>query len=190
MKKLLNLVLGLAIVASLTHCKKEESEKYDDLKVDTEQVEVVLGSTKMVTIQAGSGNYKVFSPDASRVKVNIKANQVMLEGVAIGGPVAIEITDVKTNQKKSVDVTVVYADIELAETKISLSIGKSEKVKIKAGSGFYELIYAKQYTDFVHAHIDKENYLVVTGKASGETTIQVRDQKTQKTADLKVVVGK
>ncbi len=162
------------------------NEKIADIAVEKDAVEVKETEMVEVMITAGSGKYEVVSADETIAKAELKDAKVVIAGVKAGAT-TITVKDTVTKKEANIKVTVneKIADIEVEKDAVEVTETEMVEVMITAGSGEYEVMS----TDETIAKAElKESKVVITGVKAGETTIIIKDTKTEKTQEIKVVV--
>ncbi len=167
--------------------KLKVTAKTADLAIEKTEVSLEEEQIATVNITAGSGKYTVTSSDTKKATVTEKDGVVTITAVN-EGDVTITIKDNKTRQTKTVKVKVMAKTPNLAieTTEGSLEVGKIAVVKITAGSGNYTVTSSD--TNKATA-TEKEGVIIITAKAEGTATITIKDNKTEQTKTVKVIVN-
>ncbi len=194
MKKNVLKLLGVFLVATLTFvaCSDEEPEVtlVESVTLSSNQLQKKVGD-KPVKLTA-----KVLPENATNQKLlwgssNEKVAKVSENGMLtfLGkGSATITLKATDDSGKTAVCRIVVkekYPDLAIEKTEVTLEKGKTEKVKITAGSGVYLL----QNNDESKLTATEENGVItLTAKAEGEVVLNVKDEKTSQTQDIKVKI--
>lgn len=132
----------------------------------------------------GSGHYTIKSSDEAIAKATFSANKLTIK-TGKTGTTTISVTDVKTGKATDVKV-IVIADVSLSKKEVTIERGKNNQdVVISSGSGEYTISSAN--SNVATASISGGK-LVIRGASQGTTQILVKDSKTGKVAEVRVVV--
>lgn len=111
-------------------------EEFADLALSsTSPINLKVGESTTVEITSGSGEYGVTNLNGDKAKATLNGTTITIEALA-AGDAKVVVTDVKTGQKETIEITVIQ-NLQLSATKLSLVEGSSGTVEITAGSGEY-----------------------------------------------------
>ncbi|MFK8276084.1 SUMF1/EgtB/PvdO family nonheme iron enzyme [Capnocytophaga cynodegmi] len=184
-------ISAVAIGSTTLIIKDKESNKTAQVKISV--VEKLALSKSELLIKSngeevlsvmGSGHYTTKSGDEAIAKATFSANKLTIKSGKAGTTI-INVTDVKTGRATDVKV-IVIADISLSKREVTIERGKNNQdVVISSGSGEYTISSAN--SNVATASISGGK-LVIRGASQGTTQILVKDSKTGKVAEVRVVV--
>ncbi|GIM52295.1 SUMF1/EgtB/PvdO family nonheme iron enzyme [Capnocytophaga cynodegmi] len=184
-------ISAVAIGSTTLTIKDKESNKTAQVKISV--VEKLALSKSELLIRSngeevlsvmGSGHYTIKSSDEAIAKAIFSANKLTIKS-GKAGTTTINVTDVKTGKAADVKVTVI-ADVSLSKREVTVERGKNNQdVVISSGSGEYTISSAN--SNVATASISGGK-LVIRGASQGTTQILVKDSKTGKVAEVRVVV--
>ncbi|GIJ97603.1 hypothetical protein CAPN001_21720 [Capnocytophaga stomatis] len=171
--------------------KDKESNKTAQVKISvveklslSKSELVVRTNGSEVLSVVGSGQYVVKSSDEAIAKATLSGNKITVKS-GKAGSATVSVTDVKTGKASDVKV-VVLADVSLSKREVTLERGKeNQEVVINSGSGEYTVSSAN--SNVATASISGGK-LIIRGVSQGTTQITVKDSKTGKVAEVRVVV--
>ncbi|WP_111970137.1 SUMF1/EgtB/PvdO family nonheme iron enzyme [Capnocytophaga stomatis] len=171
--------------------KDKESNKTAQVKISvveklslSKSELVVRANGSEVLSVVGSGQYVVKSSDEAIAKATLSGNKITVKS-GKAGSATVSVTDVKTGKASDVKV-VVLADVSLSKREVTLERGKeNQEVVINSGSGEYTVSSAN--SNVATASISGGK-LIIRGVSQGTTQITVKDSKTGKVAEVRVVV--
>ena len=109
--------------------------EHNALQLSTTELSLVVGEQGNVEIPSGSGYYSVQNSDDEVVSAAVSGNTVTVTAVG-AGTANITITDIKTDLKSVIHVTVLLP-LSLSSSSIYITIGEEKTVTITTGSGNY-----------------------------------------------------
>lgn len=148
MKKYLLLLIGILIFWS---CQKEEKKSVElkDLQLSAENIELFLQQTAEVEIISGNGIYSVLSENQDIVTAIVENNAVKITSVN-AGKTSLEITDTKSQKKKTLAVVVRSIEVDADGKLLKFSkeeIPENGKIEIPQGVKIIAKGVFKSYQD-------------------------------------------
>ena len=164
------------------------TKKAADLQLSTTKLSLVEGNSGTVSITAGSGEYGVTNLNSDIAKATLNGTTITIQALAVGDAKVV-VTDVKTGQKKIIEVTVTKktgtSDIALSTQEVYLNVGETKQIEVTAGSGHYSVwIYAPEVANVTV----NGNIITIKGLSSGKTIVKVTDTTTNKTIPFGIEV--
>ncbi len=147
-----------------------------------------MGDTATVQITSGNGNYTVVTSDEA-IATATEADGTITITAKAEGNAEITVTDIKTNEAKKVNVTVISQNVSLVLDKeeVSLKVGDTATVQITSGNGNYTVVTSD---DTIATAAEADRTITITGKAEGNAEITVTDTKTNEAKKIAVTVEK
>lgn len=147
------------------------------LQLETDKIQIQEGYLSFIRIISGNGNYAVESTNPSIVSASVEEDFIQIETNAVG-KATLTVTDLKTNEKKTLEIDVIKAlkPLILEPSSISVHKGKTEEAIILSGNDSYSV--SSVNPSVATANISGQK-VVVTGNAKGNTTIKVVDNETK-----------
>ncbi len=157
--------------------------------LEKENITLKVGETQTIAVKNGSEQYLAKSNDENIALADWQAG-VQVIGATVGTTKVI-VTDNKTKEKLTLNVTVEASNLTLSTNTLNIDKNGGGTFQITHGSGFYTV--KSNNTTIVEAEIKKDptNYyyrVIVTDKKVGNTTLTITDTKTNKTATVNVIV--
>lgn len=130
--------------ALLTSCGETEdlpepTEETSTLKLEKEQIRVVVGSNATIEILEGNNDYQVFSLNEEIASVVLSGNTLTVEALTMG-ETSVILSD-GSSQYRSLNIISYYDEIilEREELKITVPVGnsKTSRIAILKGNGDY-----------------------------------------------------
>ncbi len=161
---------------------------FDTLKLDTNSVHLEETKKGYFKIISGSGHYQIKNNNVNVISID-KSNSYIYITAKSKGTATITIQDTKTQQIKTVYVTVIakIPDLDINKTSVTLEEQQTTTVEITAGSGNYEVSSSDR--NKATATLNGTT-ITIKGKTEGTATITVKDTKTQQTKTAQVSVSK
>ncbi|MDO4782958.1 MAG: SUMF1/EgtB/PvdO family nonheme iron enzyme [Capnocytophaga felis] len=171
--------------------KDKESNKTVQVKISVveklslNKSELVIKANDSGVISVvGSGQYVIKSSDEAIAKATLSGDKITVKS-GKAGSATISVTDAKTGKASDVKI-VVIADVSLSKREVILERGKeNQEVVVNSGSGEYTVSSAN--SNVATASIS-EGKLIIRGVSQGTTQVSVKDTKTGKVAEVRVVV--
>ncbi len=160
-------------------------EFFDPLELSRTALELEYGNQETVDITSGNGNYTVESSNPSVVTVTIEGNKLNITAVGVG-EATITITDTKSGETASIEVTSKYTPLILVSTRFVFIKKIKTQVKIVSGSGKYSVVSSNP--DVITAKV-KDDYIVIEAVGDGEAVITVTDLVSGEVVEINVKVG-
>lgn len=158
--------------------------EHNALQLSTTELSLVVGEQGNVEIPSGSGYYSVQNSDDEVVSAAVSGNTVTVTAVG-AGTANITITDIKTDLKSVIHVTVLLP-LSLSSSSIYITIGEEKTVTITTGSGNY--IVQSNDVDVATATLDGD-LVVISAIDEGTATITVTDTISGQSALIDVMVS-
>ena len=154
------------------------------LTLDKSSLSVKIGKTETAYVLTGSGAYSATSDKTSVATVSVTATNINIKGVN-WGTATITVKDTKTNETKTIAVTVPPNDLVIDKTTLGVGIGSAEFVNITDGSGNYTV--TSNNTSVATATLSGTK-VTINGIALGNAVITVKDNQSSQTKTISVEV--
>ena len=157
---------------------------FKKLKLTPTSISLKEGETKSVTIE-GNGDYVVINGQYASGSLSENKETLQIHGKAVGNGKVL-VKDNKSKEEVFVEVTVTekIKEFSLNPTIVNLTIGETVAVIIE-GNGEYE-IPTNSYVALTLSNDKKK--LSVKGIKAGETQVEIKDKKANKSLTLTVKV--
>ena len=157
---------------------------FKKLKLTPTSISLKEGETKSVTIE-GNGDYVVINGQYASGSLSENKETLQIHGKAVGNGKVL-VKDNKSKEEVFVEVTVTekIKEFSLNPTIVNLTIGETVAVIID-GNGEYE-IPTNSYLSLTLS--DDKQKLFVKGIKAGETQVEIKDKKANKSLTLTVKV--
>ena len=162
----------------------EVTVDYLSLELSASSLTLTLGEVSTVNITSGNGFFTVRSSDTSIATASLSGTSIKVTAVAAGNA-TITVTDRRSGQTATIEVTVDYLPLELSASSLTLIVGEESTVNITSGSGDYSI----EISDISVATATLSGTSVkVTAVAAGTAIITVTDTKSSQSATIEVTV--
>ncbi len=147
---------------------------------------LTIGDREEVSITDGEGPYEVKSGNTDAAIATLKDGKVVIEAKK-EGDATIAVSDKTTGLKAelTVHVKTTTPALALSKASVQMTVGKTEKVTISAGSGTYEV---KSLDQNVASVVENGGTISITGKKKGSTSVSVQDVETKDKKSIEVTV--
>ena len=169
-----------------SYCNRGEEKTFtigSPLQVSTSSLSLEAGWTRTVTIESGSGSYKVESDNEKVATAYVYDNLISINALSIGDA-TITVTDTKSGQTETIIVTVTVS-LQLSATELTLVAGNNGTIEITLGSGEYGVTNLN--SDIAKATLEGTT-ITIEAMAEGEAKVVVTDMQTGQQVIIDVTV--
>lgn len=153
------------------------------LMVSHREINIDTGSTMVVSVFNGSGEYKVEVSNPELATFYTSENNIVFSAKKIGKGTAT-ITDTKQGISKTLNLEVSPIALVLSTYELTVQMNDTHKISVVRGSGNYTATCDKP--ELAEINVKKGN-ITIQAKAVGEGTITIKDNVTQDTKTVKLI---
>lgn len=178
-KNIVTIVMLSAITMGFSSCKGSDDDILDvkevsELKINADEVRVVVGNKMELEVAKGNGDYKVFSLNPEIAEVKIENGKIIIEGKG-SGKTSIIVSD-QANLYKKLPVVSLYDKItvsqEVVDIKMLIGNPKLAKINVLSGNGGYTVI--SNNPDILSVKADND-VISVTANKEGKAILTIKD---------------